>query len=308
MAVSTVKNEPNSDSGEYDDVKNEDIEIVTNWKIVNDRLLHNTISTSDIDTSPKRANLEDVVSLETCIRLEGETNEKKEPCTIDIKLKNGQKIARIAIVSEASLIEFYKQFGEYVSTSHPEFIDEFENSAVYFADISFIPPTPEVGIKFARLKSPGSAMWLYGIRLCLAQPTPINKREPFDYHAIGEMLQSRTRPIEKPSNWAKEIMEKAVPSGDCEKPVLDSFLQNFVSMNIDSTKQKHLSTRRDHEKTRSDDCDNIGDSKDLHRSDFKNYIDNRLTDMEKRLTQKIDAISFKTNEKLDNIIRLLNNK
>lgn len=91
--------------------------------------------------------MEDVVSLETCVRLEADTDKKREPCSIDIKLKNGQKIARLAIVSEAFLIEIYKQFGEYVSTAHAEFIDEFEQSAVYFADVNLNPPTSEISIK-----------------------------------------------------------------------------------------------------------------------------------------------------------------
>lgn len=94
-----------------------------------------------------RADLEDVVSLETCIRLEGDATDKKEPCSITIKLKDGKKIGRIAIVSEAFLIEIYKQYGEYVSTARAEFIDEFEQSAVYFADACFVPPTPELSIK-----------------------------------------------------------------------------------------------------------------------------------------------------------------
>ncbi|XP_046486184.1 uncharacterized protein [Neodiprion pinetum] len=287
-----------------------DLNITSTWKIVNDKLLHNTISTTSFKESSGRAELEDVVSLETCIRLEGNVHDKREPCNIDIKLNNGKKIARIAIVSEAFLIELYKQFGEYVSTAHAEFIDEFEQSAVYFADICLSPPTPEVSIKFARLKNPSTAMWLYGIRLSLTDSEPSTKSQEFDYNVIGELLQSKAGSSSKSNNWAKKILEKSEAPVENLNPELDSFYQNFMGVNLDSSTHIHFPHRQDSRTTapRKQNVECIGDSADILDSNFKTYVDNRLREMEERLAQRIDTINYKTNEKLDDILKLLSNR
>lgn len=66
---------------------------------------------------------------------------------IDIKVINYQKIARIAVVSEANVLEFFKQSGEYQTTIFADFIDEFEDTSVYLAETAIQPPTTEASIK-----------------------------------------------------------------------------------------------------------------------------------------------------------------
>lgn len=58
-----------------------------------------------------------------------------------------QKIARIALVSEALVLEFFKQSGEYATTVFAEFVDEFQDHAVYFAEAKIEPPSTEASIK-----------------------------------------------------------------------------------------------------------------------------------------------------------------
>lgn len=91
-----------------------------------------------------RINCEDVAFLDTCIALQ---SSNFEPCMLDIKITNCQKIARIAIVSEGSVLEIFKQYGEYETTILAEFIDEYEENVVFLGDTMIQPPTTEASIK-----------------------------------------------------------------------------------------------------------------------------------------------------------------
>jgi hypothetical protein len=70
-----------------------------------------------------------------------------ESCKLEFKILNQQKIARIALASEASVLEFFKQSGEYATTVFAEFIDEFQDHSVYFAETVIQPPSTEASIK-----------------------------------------------------------------------------------------------------------------------------------------------------------------
>lgn len=91
--------------------------------------------------------LEDIVDEKGCIEVKRKSDDSG-PCTLDIKLKNrDKKISRIGIVSEASVLEIFQDFGEYTTTIFAEFIDEFEDSSVYYAEVAFERPSSEVSIK-----------------------------------------------------------------------------------------------------------------------------------------------------------------
>lgn len=92
-----------------------------------------------------RTDLEDVVSLDTCIALKSDCSE--ESCRVEFKIVNKQRVARIALVSEASVLEFFKESGEYATTVFAEFVDEFQDHAVYFAEAKIEPPSTEASIK-----------------------------------------------------------------------------------------------------------------------------------------------------------------
>jgi len=113
-----------------------------------------------------RTNYEDVASMDTCISLQPvdssiisdarsnmnsctdpDMDSNKEPCMLDIKMTNYQKIARIAIVSEGSVLEIFKQSGEYETTIFTDFIDEYEGTTVFIGETMIQPPTTEVSIK-----------------------------------------------------------------------------------------------------------------------------------------------------------------
>lgn len=84
--------------------------------------------------------------MSTCISLQP-TESNNEPCMLDIRLNNGKRISQIAVVSEAYVLEFFKQFGEYETTKFAEFVDEFEDNSVYFAETAIFPHATEASIK-----------------------------------------------------------------------------------------------------------------------------------------------------------------
>lgn len=84
--------------------------------------------------------------MDTCIALQPMSS-NTEPCMLNIKVSNCQKIARIAIISEGNVLEIFKQFGEYETTIHAEFIDEYEENIVFLGKTMIHPPTTEVSIK-----------------------------------------------------------------------------------------------------------------------------------------------------------------
>lgn len=93
-----------------------------------------------------RINCDDIVSLNTCISLQPIQSDN-EPCMLDIKLINNQRISRIAVVSEAYVLEFFKQFGEYEKTIFAELIDDFQDNFIYFAQATINPYSTEASIK-----------------------------------------------------------------------------------------------------------------------------------------------------------------
>lgn len=88
--------------------------------------------------------LEETVNAETCLEIKP-LNENT-PCTVDIKMLNNQKIARICIVSEAAILEIFREYGEYTKTIFAELIEEFEGATVYNGEVIFDRPTHETSI------------------------------------------------------------------------------------------------------------------------------------------------------------------
>lgn len=94
--------------------------------------------------------MEDIVTDDSCVILQptnANVDDKREACMVDIKLTKGQRITRIAVVSEASVLEFFKESGEYADTKFAEIYDEFEDATVYFVELTFPRPTSQASIK-----------------------------------------------------------------------------------------------------------------------------------------------------------------
>ncbi|XP_017878281.1 uncharacterized protein LOC108623922 [Ceratina calcarata] len=253
------------------------LQISCNWQITNNKQFRDALT---LEASPKeflKTEYEDVVSLETCISVQS-SDSNSEPCMIDIKLTNGQKITQIAVVSEAYVLEFFKQFGEYDTTKFAELIDKFEDTSVYFVETTILPYTSEASIKFVKTKNENSVMWIYGIRLYLTEPsTECNNVSPIQFNP--EIIQNFLTKLnfnDKGNNATNNIQ---------------SCYMNILNSSRNRTNEKEIAQS--------------ADEKESNNTDIITYIDKKCQEMETRLMKRIDEMEQRTNAKLDSILNKL---
>lgn len=258
------------------------LHITCNWQINNNKQFCDVFSLAPSCEESIKVNCDDIVSLNTCISLQPiESND--EPCMLDIKVINNRRISSIAVVSEAYVLEFFKQFGEYEKTIFAELLDDFEDNFIYFAQTTIIPYSTEAGIKFTKTKSKNSVLWIYGIRLYLAEPInePISfPTEMFNPEVIKNFLTKLTF-----NNEGNNTTNDVQP---CNKSISNSSTNNNIKQNND---QETIQPTTENTTT------NI--------TDIATYIDNKLCDMETRIIKKIEQMEQRTNEKLDTILKCL---
>ncbi|XP_076376192.1 uncharacterized protein LOC117229635 [Megalopta genalis] len=253
-----------------------------NWRITNNKTWRDVFTLTVSSQKQENVNIDEIVSLGTCISLEP-TQSSNEPCMLEIKLPNHQKISHIATVSEGHVLEFFKLCGEYQTTVFADLVDEFEDNFVYFAETKFSPPTSEASIKFTKTKSKDSIMWIYGIMLYITEP-------------IAESKTSS--PLIFNPEIIKQFLTKLPFNDEDNAPVgIQSCYKNIVNSSINkNVKESHGKEVGQYNKEHTE-----------LNVDIKTYIDNKLHDMETRLMKKMNEIEQKTNEKLDNILKQLEN-
>lgn len=263
-----VLTQPEGCGPEVPVVDNHFLQISCNWKITNNKEFREVFTTAVPPQTFEKTNFDDVVSLETCISLQPIQNDN-EPCVLDVRVTNGQRISRIAVVSEAYVLEFFKQFGEYEGTVFAEFIDEFEDNTVYFAETNIVPSASEASIKFTKTKKKVPLMWIYGIRVYLTEPVKQRKEIETDIFS-PEQIQSFLTKL----NFNDE----------------NSLIQS------NNRTERHESDVEGNQTARckNDDINEITIS-----------IDKKFRDMETRLMKKIDDMEERLNKKLDMALKLL---
>lgn len=174
-----------------------------NWQIANNKQFNDVITTTSLQHAPAKINCEDVAFLDTCIALQ---SSNFEPCMLDIKVTNCQKIARIAIVSEGNVLEIFKQYGEYETTILAEFVDEYEENIVFLGETTIQPPTTEAGIKFTRTKNKSSSMWIYGIKLFLIDSIKEAKPNAFNPDIIQTFLSNCNGKVSQGAEMAMKLL------------------------------------------------------------------------------------------------------
>ncbi|XP_072759400.1 uncharacterized protein [Anoplolepis gracilipes] len=224
-----------------------------NWQITNNKQFIDVITTASLRHAPAKINCEDVAFLDTSIALQ---SSNFEPCMLDIKVTNCQKIARIAIVSEGNVLEIFKQYGEYETTIFAEFIDEYEENIVFLGETMIQPPTTEASIKFTRTKNKSSTMWIYGIRLFLIDSIKEAKPSAFNPDIIQTFLSNRNGKVSQGAEMAMKLLgyydkqEILNKEQFCQKN-----LETLVS-NSEYSECKNEIGRKDNEK----DCSNCEDN------------------------------------------------
>ncbi|XP_063993207.1 uncharacterized protein LOC135170929 [Diachasmimorpha longicaudata] len=304
--------------------QNDIFEISSNWWVSKDKSLRNTVTTVLQKDFSGSMPLEDIAYEHTSIEIQPKPD--YEPCTIDIKLKNGQRIVRIAIASEAEVLEIFKESGEYAATMFSEFIDEFEGCTVYLGGIVFDKPTREASIKFTRVKNERSSVFIYGIRLVLDDSKPSNspRSEESSYNTIISDFLTLLKP--KRNNLTGKASQKV---GNSRNIILkDSGMAQYVrklenktsaspadSQSDDSEKKAFKSNKKATKPKFSANNNNspgeqpanysqtINGSVDL--SGLQSIIDTKLGEMENRLMERIAEVERNTNKTLAEILSKL---
>ncbi|GAB1859966.1 hypothetical protein CAJAP_00919 [Camponotus japonicus] len=238
-----------------------------NWQITNNKQFIDVITTASLQHAPAKINCEDVAFLDTCIALQ---SSNFEPCMLDIKVTNCQKVARIAIVSEGNVLEIFKQYGEYETTILAEFIDEYEENVVFLGDTMIQPPTTEASIKFTRTKNKSSTMWVYGIRLFLIDSIKEAKPSAFNPDIIQTFLSNCNGKKSQGAEMAMKLLgcynKQEIVN---EEPFCQKKLKYFAS-NSEYSESKN--GRRDGE----EDCLNCEDNYEKSNSiEYKSEIERR---------------------------------
>lgn len=246
--------------------------------------------------------MDDIISLDTCISLHSMDKEIK-PCKLDIKVTNCQKISRIIVLSEAYVLEFFKQYGEYATTVFAELVDNFEGNSVYLAEVTLDPPTVEASINFTKTKNALPFVWIYGIKLILTEPLKENESEMLDY-TITNFLVNLNSSKQQKANLAKKMLETITNRGENNTNNDDMSLKNLMTIfsNAQEAKNNHKNTNED---INTDDIICKDDCKNVEITDIKAYINNKFHDMEERTMHRLDEIEQKINKKLDAILEKL---
>ncbi|XP_015175714.1 PREDICTED: uncharacterized protein LOC107066021 [Polistes dominula] len=279
------------------------IKVSSNWMIDRNKNYVDTITTIPLLLAPESIDLDDIISLDTCIYLRSE-EKVTEPCTLDIKITNNQKISRIIVLSEAYVLEFFKQYGEYATTVFAEFVDEFKGSNIYLAELNFKHPTTEASIKFTKIKNTEPILWIFGIKLVLTESTEENESEILDY-TITNFLNNLNGSVQQKAAIANIMLESVKQDKNTINDEIlplrnlmtiisnNSKVQNNHKNKIEESKKADLNSK--------DDC-----TKNIEITDnIETYINNKFHEMEERTMRRLNEIEHNINEKLNVILEKL---
>lgn len=291
-----------------------------------DKNIRNSVSLS---VQNERISVEDVVSLESCVHLlcpEGDNI----GCTVFIQFSEPSvtSIYRVVVISEARIVEFYGDCGEYCTTCKGDYVDEFEGCAVYKVDVSLQLPIQEVLLKFAGLKE--KQIWIYGICLLVKQTDKVHGIQSVNFQKVNERLKESKIPLSDKAEKCKKFLQSCNSFGDSKMqgktPDPQLLLKLLESQCMTQLKplsersQKCLSSvmpfvNKEEKALQSSECKvPITDSCSKSSCDLKElkqYVDIRVAELEHSLCTKlgymINQIEIKQNEKLDTILRILKN-
>ncbi|XP_076295981.1 uncharacterized protein LOC143216615 [Lasioglossum baleicum] len=249
---------PNNQTIDNSSALNKDfLQISCNWKITNDKQFHDVFTMTASDHEFENVNVDEIVYLHTCISLEP-TQSSNEPCMLEIKLPDHQMISRIAVVSEAYVLEFFKQFGEYETTVFGNLVDDFDDNYIYLAKTTFNPPTSEASVKFTKTNVKGSVMWIYGIMLYMTE----------------SITKSETPP---PPIFNPEIIKQFLTK------------LSFNSLNTNAT-ESHENKGEQYNKEHSESNTDIKAYIDNKLHDVETRLMKRIDEMEQKTNEKLDNI------------------
>ncbi|XP_043276513.1 uncharacterized protein [Venturia canescens] len=295
------------DASEIKSSKIQDQCITSNWMLTqNNKRWSDAISIVTGFETTESLTVDDIVTEDSYVILQpvnANLDSKHEACVININL-TGQKILKIGVVSEASVLEFFKESEEYAGTAFAELILEDEGATAYLADLNFSRPTSQASIKFTRVHNDSrSYMYLYGMRLVVENVTDSKSNQRLSLEDILSNSYGVNNALGKTALMVPPNMVDFADYDGNFSTEIDAFLRGFM--------EKTLSMRGERPKKKQESLkpvtqlanENSGSqtNKELQR-DIESDIDKKLMDMEKRLMERMDELEKKTMEKLDIIL------
>uniref|UniRef100_A0A1B6CF95 Uncharacterized protein n=2 Tax=Clastoptera arizonana TaxID=38151 RepID=A0A1B6CF95_9HEMI len=293
--------------------------IFSSWD--SEKKLENAVS---VHYDSECTRIDNFVQLETCVELKSAKNPDSN-CYIRINISESSLflISKLSLVSEARVIELYGPNDEYISTCHAEYMDDFEDCAVYFVE-TMITPSSEINIKFARLKHM-NRMWLYGIRLQLSQSltTEITKLANINLKNVTDRLKDSNCTLSEKAESCRKFLQSYGVSESKYESDPQILLKVLESQNNSTTKDTSRNmSKRFHNLVpllfKSEDImknvTEINCNGTLNKSseieDLKKYIDHKLQEIEQNLFSKIEnqieQLQNEQNQQYNNILSLLN--
>ncbi|KAK0098712.1 hypothetical protein PV326_004866 [Microctonus aethiopoides] len=292
-------NEPNITSIFNDNtMANNLFEISSNWLAVEgNRKLENVISYQLAVDSPLRMTLDDIVDEKRSLEIKP-TADDNDGCTIEIKMKDKYKIIRIGVVSEAAILEIFRDAGEYATTIFADFIDEFEDASVYYAETTFDRPTTETSIKFRRIKNNRTSMFLYGIRIIVEEITIENPSEELlDFRFISDLLKITMGKCKKKQKNDESQETHINKNADSSSKNFSDYRQNILAENINKQQdqmRKCIQNQND-----------VENNSNANLAAFESSINIQMEKMEQRIMNRINLFEENTNKKLHEMMLLL---
>merc|ERR1712071_437055 len=150
-------------------------------------------------------------NIENCFEMI-QPSDNSTHCTLKMTLKSNRKCSGIQILSEVAIFEVYGDYGEYISTTKGDLLDDVEGSCLYECRMDFKKPQSEILLKCLKSKDRKS-LWIYGISIAtqIAEVKPTNAAES----AMSSLLLGMKTPRQSPNNveiYISRLMEERIVS------------------------------------------------------------------------------------------------
>ncbi|XP_052867200.1 uncharacterized protein LOC128273301 [Anopheles cruzii] len=254
---------------------------------------------------PSFVPLDELLDLEMCLVLSG--TDRPEACEMQLSFIPLYLPRAVSLVVECPVIEcYYGRLNEYYRTFHGELVYTLDEVKVFRFDIRFTSDIDELQLKFI---SPNThPLCLYGTRLYMERnPNPLRTMmaasagSRINVASVQQRLQNT------------ELSEKAE---SCKRLVLGSLgpsTQNAANNNPSPAagdEQQSLDSNLAHllgKVLQTDTVPNAngGSVPSLVETSIKHYIDKKFVELEHLIESKLCALERRQNEKLDQILGLL---
>ena len=151
-------------------------------------------------------------------------------------------------------------------------------------------------------------MWVYGIRLILTDPVAKEESKMFNPQIVNDFLVRLNKSKSKSLESANKVLY-SINGRDSNPPndEIDMSLARFIGMGLMTHRQRVVRNEREKQESESKSSERTTEPAQNSVLDIKTYIDSKFVDMEKKIMERLDRMEEKTNQKLDTVVKMLEN-